>query len=127
MPKRIPLGAIGVTRNGKTVYPAVGTAISGEPFDFTSEELVEIAKLEKASGTQLVRKLISEDSAPAADTQTDTTKVALSLANSKAELQAAAAEREIEFADADSKPVLLDKITAFDAAKAGGASEDDDL
>lgn len=121
MPKRIPLGAIGVTRNGKTVYPAIGTATIGEPFDFTDAELKEIAQLEKASGNQLVRKLIVEDNSAPAPTSgngpsSDETKVTLSMDNSKAELQAAATEREIEFADSDSKQVLLEKINAFDAA-----------
>lgn len=117
MPKRIPLGAIGVTREGKTVYPAIGTATAGEPFDFTDAELKEIAQLEKASGNQLVRKLIVEDNSAPAPTSGET-KVTLSMDNSKAEIQAAATEREIEFADSDSKQVLLDKINAFDAALA---------
>lgn len=118
MPKRIPLGAIGVTRNGKTVYPAIGTATTGEPFDFTADELAEITALEKASGNQLVRKLIVEDTS-GADTTNQSgaeTKVTLTLANTKKELQAAAAERQIEFVEADSKEVLLEKINAFDAA-----------
>jgi hypothetical protein len=116
MPKRIPLGAIGVTREGKTVYPAIGTDKTGEPFDFTPEELAEIAKLEKASGTQLVRKLIVEDNSAPAPLPDEGTETKLTLANTKKQLQAAAAEREIEFVEGDSKEVLLGKIEAFDAA-----------
>lgn len=56
MPKRVALSAIGVSRDGKTVYPEIGKA-----FNFTSEELTDIAKLEKASGTLLVRKPVNED------------------------------------------------------------------
>lgn len=126
MPKRIPLGAIGVTRDGKTVYPAIGTATTGEPFDFTADELAEIAKLEKASGNTLVRKLIVEDTSGAdtSNQSNDDTKVILTLANTKKELQAGATARGIEFVEGDSKEVLLEKINAFDAAQSG---EDEDL
>lgn len=101
MPKRIPLGAIGVTRDGKTVYPAVGTAISGEPFDFTAEEIAEIVKLEKASGNQLLRKLIVETSSDDQGTAPPAQK-ALSAMNLE-ELTAEAAKRELDPGEAKTK------------------------
>ena len=110
MPKRIALGAIGVTRDGKTVYPPVGDANSGTPFDFTNEELNDIRALEKASGNQLVRKILNENVAPADDGEGDEGK-ALSEMTVK-ELQAEAASREIDLGAAKTKAEILAVIEA---------------
>lgn len=109
MPKRIPLGAIGVTRNGQTVYPKIGTATSGEPFDFTAEEIVEITKLEKTSGTQLLRKLMNEG--PEGGEGGEVKTKALADMN-LAELTAEAASREIDLGAAKTKAEIRAVIEA---------------
>lgn len=126
MPKRIPLGAIGVTRDGKTMYPTIGTATTGEPFDFTADELVEIAKLEKASGNQLVRKLIVEETqapAPAASTGGDETKVVMTMANKRDEIADYAEKIGVEVVATDTKETLLAKISDKEAELAAGEED----
>ncbi len=129
MPKRIPLGAIGVTRDGKTFYPAIGTATTGEAFDFTAEELAEIAKLEKASGTPLVRKLIVEESpapaptAPTAPTGGAETKVVMTMANKRDEIADYAEKIGVEVVAADTKETLLAKISDKEAELAAGEED----
>lgn len=108
MPKRIPLGSIGVSRNGVTVYPPIGTETTGEAFDFTAEEIAEINGLEKASGNRLFRKLIAEgddNSAPAEAPK------ALSAMNLD-ELKAEAAARNIELGAATTKAEIRTVIEA---------------
>lgn len=104
MPKRIALGAIGVTREGKTVYPPIGTATTGEAFDFTSDELAEISALEKSSGNQLVRKLLSEGS-------DDTVEKTLEKMNLE-ELKAEAVSRGVDIGDATTKAAIKAAIEA---------------
>jgi len=108
MPKRIALGAIGVTRDGKTVYPPIGTATAGVPFDFTADELTEITALEKASGSVLVRKIINEAST---GEEEPTGEKALTDMTVK-ELQAEAAKREIDLGAAKTKAEILAVIEA---------------
>lgn len=104
MPKRIPLGAIGVTRNGKTVYPTIG-----QVFDFTSDEVAEINGLEKASGTQLMRKPIVE----ASTDESNTAPVAKALsAMNLEELTAEAAKRELPLGEAKTKAEIRTLIEA---------------
>lgn len=105
MPKRIPLGAIGVTREGKTVYPTVG-----QVFDFTSEEVAEINALEKASGNQLIRKPIVEESDSGAAPSAPVAKE-LSAMN-LAELTAEAAARGVELGEAKTKAQIVAVIEA---------------
>lgn len=60
MAKRVPLGAIGVTRKvgnkNVTVYPTVG-----KPFDFTDDEIKSLNAMQKKSGMELIRKPVNED------------------------------------------------------------------
>jgi hypothetical protein len=109
MPKRIPLGSIGVTRDGKTVYPQIGTETTGEAFDFTAEELVEITGLEKASGNRLVRKLIVEGD-EGSNTEPKAPK-ALSAMNLE-ELTAEAAARNVVLGEAKTKAEIRAVIEA---------------
>ena len=108
MPKRIALGAIGVTRDGKTVYPPIGTEVSGEAFDFTAEELAEIAGLEKASGNRLVRKLIAEGDDGSAQVQAPKALSAMNLE----ELKAEAASRNLDLGTATTKAEIRTVIEA---------------
>lgn len=109
MPKRIPLGSIGVTRDGKTVYPQIGTETTGEAFDFTAEELAEITGLEKASGNRLVRKLIVEgDEGSATVAQAPKALSAMNLE----ELKAEAASRNLDLGTATTKAEIRTVIEA---------------
>lgn len=109
MPKRIALGAIGVSRDGKTVYPPIGTEVSGEAFDFTAEEIAEITALEKASGNRLVRKLIAEgDDGSAAAAAAAKPLSAMNLD----ELKAEAAARSIDLGAAATKAEIRTVIEA---------------
>lgn len=118
MPQRIALSAIGVTRNGKTVYPVVG-----KPFDFTAEELATITNLEKSSGNKLVRKLINENGdAPQANTESEETAKANYAAKTVPELKALAEERGVDLGDSTKKDDIIAKLEAADAA-----AEDEDL
>lgn len=106
MPKRIPLGAIGVTRNGKTVYPTIG-----EVFDFTSDEVAELNALEKSSKTQLIRKPIVEGAAD--DQGNGGAPVAKELsAMNLEELKVEAARRNIELGEAKTKAEIRALIEA---------------
>lgn len=104
MPKRIPLGAIGVTRDGKTVYPTVG-----EVFDFTAEELADIRALEKASKSNLVRNPIVESS----DADQGGAAVTKELGQMNlAELKAEAADRGVELGEATTKAQIVAVLEA---------------
>lgn len=112
MPKRIPLGSIGVTRDKKTVYPKVG-----EPFDFTAEEVAQINALEKKSGNKLFRKPVNEDpgqntppSDPDDDSKVDYTKKTVP------ELKALAEERKIDLGEASKKDDIVAVLLAADKA-----------
>lgn len=56
MPKKVPLVAIGVKREGVTIYPKVG-----EPFDFTDAELKDLTKLSKETKSDYFRSTVNED------------------------------------------------------------------
>lgn len=56
MPKKVPLISIGVQRDGKTMNPEIG-----KPFDFTDEELTDIAKMEAVAGVDYVRDPVNEE------------------------------------------------------------------
>lgn len=103
MPKRIPLGAIGVTRNGATVYPDVGVV-----FDFTPAEIDDIRGLEKASGNALIRKPIVEESDGADAAPVPKELSAMNLA----ELTAEAAARGVELGEAKTKAQIVAVIEA---------------
>lgn len=60
MPKKIPLVSVRVSRDGVSVTPPIGAV-----FDFTKEELADLEKLSKATGTDYVRDPVNE--APAED------------------------------------------------------------
>lgn len=108
MPKRIALAAIGLTRDGKTVYPEIGTATTGTPFDFTADELTEITALEKASGNVLIRKLNNEGAVDVGDDNADKALADMTVK----ELQAEAAKREIDLGAAKTKAEILAVIEA---------------
>lgn len=114
MPKRIPVVAIGVTRNGKTVYPTIG-----QVFDFTAEEITEINALEKASGVQHYRKPINEggeeDLGGSGDV-TDITKMNL------AQLKAEAEKRAVDISGLGEKATKAQIVEALTVAAA--AAED---
>lgn len=122
MPKRVPLGAIGVTRGGKTVYPDIG-----KPFDFTSDEVDQINALQKASGNLLFRKLVNEDQ-QASDSAGDSNESHQTLPvdyskNTVVELKAIAAERSIDLGEATKKDDIVAVLVAADKA----AAEEEDL
>lgn len=109
MPKRIALGAIGVSRNGVTVYPPIGTETTGEAFDFTAEEIAEINGLEKASGNRLFRKLIAEgDEGSSAAEPVVKQLSAMNLD----ELKAEAASRNLDLGTATTKAEIRTVIEA---------------
>lgn len=109
MPKRIPLSAIGVQRNGKTIYPKVG-----EVFDFTAEEVADLVKLEKSSKTSLIRKPVNEDPAGSDDSSSEVADKYAGL--TVAQLKAQAAERQIDLGEATTKDAILTVLRAADAA-----------
>lgn len=118
MPKRIPVVAIGVTRNGVTVYPTVGKV-----FDFTAEEVAEINALEKASKVQHIRKPINEggeEDLGGTDGPVDLSK--LNLAQLKAEAEA----RGVDITGLGDKATKAQIVEALTAA-AAPAVEDEDL
>lgn len=61
MIKKVPLSSIGVSREGKTVYPEIGKA-----FPFTKEEIAELEALQAKTGDEFIRDPVNED-APAAE------------------------------------------------------------
>lgn len=121
MPKRVPLGSIGVTRDKKTVYPEIG-----KPFDFTADELSEINALSKASGNELVRKLVNEEgsagaTAPSSSAAEGSGQVILADLTVP-QLKDLAAARGVDLGDATKKDDIIAKLGA-----AAPAAEDDDL
>lgn len=124
MPQRVILAAIGFPRNGKTVYPEIG-----QPFDMTSGEIEEITKLEKASGNQMIRKLVNESGDD--DQQNDQplpnagqqTQVEDPYANmTVAQLKQLAADRGVDLGDATRKD---DIVTVLKAAQAPAPESED--
>lgn len=116
MAMRVPLSAVGVQREGKTVYPPVG-----KPFNFKDEELKQLTALEKRTGKKLVRKLVVEqgseaeaqaDEAPGAD-ETDLSKLTVK------QLTALAAERNVDLDGATAKADILAKLQESEAAGSG--------
>lgn len=123
MPKRVVVTSIGLTRDGKTVYPTIGKA-----FDFSAAELEDINRLQKATGNILVRKPVNED--PSAGASDDgaggeggqgggENKY---LGKTVPELKAIAAERNIDLGEATKKDDILAVLEAADKA-----AEDEDL
>ncbi len=108
MAKRVPLGAIGVTREvrGKktTVYPTIG-----EPFDFTDDELKSINAMAKASGNELVRKLVVEGGATQADVEPKTVDDM-----TVPQLRDYAASKQIDLGDATKKDDVIARIKAVE-------------
>lgn len=116
MPKRIPVVAIGVTRNGKTVYPTIG-----QVFDFTAEEITEINGLEKASGVQHYRKPINEggeeDLGGSGEALVISTKLTVAQLTSEAE------KRGVDLAGLGDAPTKAQIVAAIEAK----AAEAEDL
>lgn len=77
MPKRIPVTAVHVYRNGKEFVPPIGQA-----FDFTAEELADI----NAVNPDAVRKPVNEgtDEPVKVDTKAADTATAASASKTKA-------------------------------------------
>lgn len=116
MPKRIPVVAIGVTRNGVTVYPTVGKV-----FDFTAEEVAEINALEKASKVQHIRKPINEggeeDLGGTGDALVISTKLTVAQLTSEAE------KRGVDLTGLGEAPTKAQIVAAIEAK----AAEAEDL
>jgi len=116
MPKRIPVVAIGVTRNGVTVYPTIG-----QVFDFTAEEVAEINGLEKASKTQHIRKPINEggeeDLGGTGDALVISTKLTVAQLTSEAE------KRGVDLTGLGDAPTKAQIVAAIEAK----AAEAEDL
>lgn len=130
MPQRIILAAIGFPREGKTVYPEIGKA-----FTLTPDELTEITKLEKASGNQLIRKLVNESGDEDLDggngnagstTMPQGTTGSLGQGNgvndayadkTVAQLKALAEERGVDLGDATRKDDIITVLKAAEAPK----------
>lgn len=145
MPKRILLAAIGFTRNGQTVYPPIGDATNGEPFDLTNEELAQIEAIEKRDDVVMLRALRNEGTdsaapaaatkaaattAPAASTVAPTEAPTFTVANTGAELKAEATKRGLDFSTLKSKAdlvALLDANPAKPAEPSGEQGDDEDL
>lgn len=117
MPKRIPVVAIGVTRNGKTVYPTIG-----QVFDFTAEEITEINALEKASGVQHYRKPINEGS-EADDAGGTGEALVISTKLTVAQLTSEAEKRGVDLAGLGDAPTKAQIVAAIEAK----AAEAEDL
>lgn len=120
MPQRVILAAIGFPRNGKTVYPEIG-----QPFDMTSGEIEEITKLEKASGNQMIRKLVNESGdddqpLPNAGQQTQVEDPYANM--TVAQLKQLAADRGVDLGDATRKD---DIVTVLKAAQAPAPESED--
>lgn len=76
MPIRVPLCQIGVSREGKTIFPKIG-----EPFTFTPEEVAEINELQERTGKKFFDKIVVSDEKPV-----DSTKAAKVKAQASEEL-----------------------------------------
>lgn len=61
MPKKVPLVSIGVARDGKTVFPAIG-----EPFEFTDAEVSDMSNLKAKTGIEYFRNPVNETVEPEA-------------------------------------------------------------
>ena len=110
MPIRCPLKAVGVSRDGVTVYPTIG-----QPFDFTPKEVADINDLTKASGIVYLRKPVNEGSDPAPKADVALTDMTV------AQLKEAAAERNVDLGEATRKDQILAVL------EAAAATTDDDL
>lgn len=110
MPKRVPLSAIGITREGKTLYPTIG-----EPFDFTASELDDIRALEKITKNSIVRKIINEDSGDEGGSSGDQTGKPLGDMTIP-ELKAEATRLDLDLGTAKTKPEILALVEAAVAA-----------
>ena len=109
MPIRCPLKAVGVSRDGVTVYPEIN-----KPFDFTPKEVADLNDLAKVSGIQYLRKPVNEGSDDAPDAE-------VALADMTVpQLKKAAAERNVDLGEATRK----DQILALLEAAAAAADED---
>lgn len=109
MPKRIALVAIGVTRNGKTIYPEIGKS-----FDFTAEEVAELNALGKASKIAHIRVPVNEDptggNEEPGDGPVDLSTLKL------AELRAEADTRGVDISELGEKATKAQIIEALNAA-----------
>lgn len=124
MPKRIPLSAIGVSREvaGKmqTVYPEIGKV-----FDFTNEELDELKAIAKAGKVELVRQPTNEDPDGAGSVSLGNGTIAkVDLGKmSKPQLLQYAAEKQIELGEASTNDQIRDAIKAEEAKRAEAETE----
>jgi len=130
MPKRIPVdGVVGVTRNGKTVYAKVG-----EVFDFTPEEIADIAKIEKANNLKLLRKPVNEtapvdgeDGSAAAAAAANNAGGKVTTTKTVAELKALAEANSVDLGDATKKDDIIAKLVAADVVIDAPAADEDEL
>ncbi len=114
MPVRIPVSTIGVSRDGKTVYPPIG-----KPFSFTAAEADEINALQKSSGVEIYRKPVNE--APANPENEsggqDLSKAPGDLVLSNltvVQLKEEAARRQVDLGAATTKADIIAKLEAED-------------
>lgn len=112
MAKRVPLGAIGVTRKvgnkNVTVYPTVG-----KPFDFTDDEIKSLNAMQKKSGMELIRKPVNEDVAPQTQAPQDNKPEATEIADlTVPQLREMAAARHIDLGDVTKKDDIIARIKA---------------
>ena len=119
MPKLIPLASIGVTRDGKTHYPEVGTELDGVPFDFTAEEVSQIRALEKSSKTTMLRSPRNEGGQ---DEDESTAKV-FTVADKADVLKAEATARGLDFSGLKTKAELVALLDANPAKEADDETE----
>ena len=105
MPIRCPVKAVGVSRDGITVWPTLEL-----PFDFTPKEVADLSDLTKVSGIVYLRKPVNEGSDPAP-------KADVALADMTVpQLKEAAVERNVDLGEATRKDQILAVLEAAAAA-----------
>ena len=127
MPRLIALAAIGVTRNGNTIYPPVGSNLDGEPFDFTDEEVAQIRAVEKSNDVVMLRELRNEGPSASSNAAVDpNAPQTFTLANTGNELKAEATARGLDFSTLKTKAELVALLDA-NPVKTEAAETEEDL
>ena len=128
MPLRVPVQSIGVSRDGKTVYPEIGKA-----FNFTASEVEEINALQKASGEEIYRKPTNETegvaapAAPAAPVAPAAPTKTLGEVYTVPQLKELAAAKNIDLGEATKKDDIVAILSAAGVTVEPEASEEDDI